>query len=340
MRLLDACRGRPVDTTPVWVMRQAGRYLPEYRELRRGLDFLDFCKRPDLLREAALQPLRRYDLDAAILFSDILLPLEPMGVSVRFDPEPRIPEPVRGPGDLARLRDLRPEQDLPFVLQAVADLRAALPPDKALFGFCGAPLTLALYLAEGGGSRDFLHAKALMFRDPKCFQDLLERLADAMGDYLAAQVRAGADVVQVFDSWAGVMTPEDYEAFALPAARRLIARARAAGAPVVYFVNGVGPLLEAAATAGADVLGVDYRVRLGDVVRRLGPGTVVQGNLDPAVLLGPPETIRQRAAAIVEEGRAAAGHVFNLGHGITKETPPENVAVLVEAVHQAGQRRH
>ncbi|MBP7125710.1 uroporphyrinogen decarboxylase [Myxococcota bacterium] len=339
MRLIDACRGRPVDTTPVWVMRQAGRYLPEYRELRRGLDFLDFCKRPDLLLEAALQPLRRYDLDAAILFSDILLPLEPMGIAVHFHPEPRIPDPIRAPADLARIRDLRADRDLPFVMQAVADLRAALPRDKALFGFCGAPLTLALYLVEGGGSRDFLQAKALMFREPDLFRRLLDLLADAMGEYLAAQVHAGADVVQVFDSWAGVLTPQDYEAFALPAARRLIARARSAGAPVVYFVNGVAPLVEAAATAGADVLGVDHRVRLSDVVGRLGPGAVVQGNLDPAVLLGPPETIRERAAAVVEEGRAAAGHVFNLGHGITRETPPENVAVLVEAVHQAGQRR-
>lgn len=339
MRLIDACRGRPVDTTPVWVMRQAGRYLPEYRELRQGLDFLDFCKRPDLLLEAALQPLRRFDLDAAILFSDILLPLEPMGIAVHFQPEPRIPDPLRTPGDLARLRDLQPERDLPYVLQAVADLRAALPRDKALFGFCGAPLTLALYLVEGGGSRDFLQAKALLFQEPDFFRRLLDLLADAMGEYLAAQVRAGADVVQVFDSWAGVLTPDDYEAVALPAVRRLIARARAAGAPVVYFVNGVAPLIEAAGTAGADVLGVDHRVRLQEVVARLGPGAVVQGNLDPAVLLGPAQTIRDRAAAIVEQGKAAAGHVFNLGHGITRETPPEHVAVLVEAVHEAGRRR-
>jgi len=225
------------------------------------------------------------------------------------------------------------------VLQAVADLRAALPRDKALFGFCGAPLTLALYLVEGGGSRDFLQAKALLFREPDFFRRLLDLLADAMGEYLAAQVRAGADVVQVFDSWAGVLTPDDYEAVALPAVRRLIARARAAGAPVVYFVNGVAPLIEAAGTAGADVLGVDHRVRLQEVVARLGPGAVVQGNLDPAVLLGPAQAIRDRAAAIVEQGKAAAGHVFNLGHGITRETPPEHVAVLVEAVHEAGRRR-
>jgi len=339
MRLLDACHGRPVDTTPIWVMRQAGRYLPEYLRLREGLDFLDFCKRPDRLLEAALQPLRRYDLDAAILFSDILLPLEPMGIAVRFSPEPRIQNPVRGPEDLAALRDLDAERDLPFVLQAIADLRAALPRDKALFGFCGAPWTLALYLIEGGGSRDFLKAKALMYHRPEVFQALLERLADTMGDYLAAQVRAGADVVQVFDSWAGVLAPEDYESFALPAVRRLVARARKGGAPIVYFVNGVAPLVEMAATAGADVLGVDHRVRLGEVIARLGPGAVVQGNLDPAVLLGPPEVIRERAEAIVAQGRAAAGHIFNLGHGITRETPPESVSVLVDAVHQAGRRR-
>jgi uroporphyrinogen decarboxylase len=338
MRFLDACLGRPVDTTPLWIMRQAGRYLPEYRELRKGTDFLEFCKRPDLCTEATLQPLRRYDLDAAILFSDILVPVEAMGLPVQFVPEPRLPAPVRTADDVRRLRVPDPLKDTGFVPEAVAKIRAAVPADKALIGFAGAPFTLAMYMIEGGGSREFLNGKGMMMRDPALFRELLDRIVDTVSPYLAAQIDAGADAVQLFDSWAGLLHPGDFQAFALPAAAEVVRRVKRPGVPFIYFVNGVGPVAELAATAGADVLGVDYRVRLSDVIARLGAGAVVQGNLDPATLLAPPDVIAARAEAVVAEGRAAKGHVFNLGHGITKETPPDHVTALVEAVHRAGKR--
>ena len=338
MRFLDACYGRPVDTTPLWIMRQAGRYLPEYRDLRKGNDFMTFCKTPALCTEAALQPMRRYDLDAAILFSDILVAVEAMGVPVEFNPEPRLPRPVRTAADIAALRIPDPLKDMGFVMEAVAKIRAAVPADKALLGFAGAPFTLATYMIEGGGSREFLHAKSLMFNDPTAFRDLLERIADTIAPYLIAQIDAGACAVQLFDTWAGLLSPADFEAFALPAARAVIRRVRREGVPVIYFVNGIAPLVELAAASEADVLGVDFRVRLSDVIARVGSDAVVQGNLDPSLLLGPADLLRERAASIVAEGRAAKGHVFNLGHGITKETPPDNVTVLVDAVHQAGRR--
>ncbi len=338
MRFLDACLGRPVDTTPIWIMRQAGRYLPEYRQLRKGTDFLQFCRTPALCTEATLQPLRRYDLDAAILFSDILVAVEAMGLPVEFAPEPRLPRPVRTAADVQALRVPDPLQSMGFVMEAVASIRAAVPRDKALLGFAGAPFTLATYMIEGGGSRDFPHAKSLMFNDPVAFRDLLERIADTVAPYLSAQIDAGADAVQLFDTWAGLLSPQDFEDFAMPAARAVIRRVRRPGVPVIYFVNGIGPVVEAAARSEADVLGVDFRVRLSDVIARLGDGAVVQGNLDPLLLLGPEELVRSRAEAVVAEGRAARGHVFNLGHGITKETPPDRVSVLVEAVHAAGRR--
>jgi len=338
MRFLDACFGRPVDTTPLWIMRQAGRYLPEYRALRKGTDFMTFCKTPDLCTEATLQPLRRYDLDAAILFSDILVAVEAMGLPVEFVPEPRLPRPIRTADDVRALRIPDPLKDTGFVMEAVAKIRAAVPQDKALLGFAGAPFTLATYMIEGGGSREFLHAKSLMFNDPVAFRDLLDRIADTVAPYLCAQIDAGANAVQLFDTWAGLLSPADYEAFALPAVQSIVRRVRREGVPVIYFVNGIAPLVELAAKSGADMLGVDFRVRLSDVIARLGDGAVVQGNLDPSLLLGPADLLRARAEAIVAEGRAARGHVFNLGHGITKETPPESVTVLVDAVHNAGRR--
>jgi uroporphyrinogen decarboxylase len=338
MRFIDACLGRQVDTTPVWIMRQAGRYLPEYRQLRKGTEFMDFCKSPTMCTEATLQPLRRYDLDAAILFSDILVPVEAMGVPVEFVPEPRLPRPVRSAADVRALRVPDPATDTGFVMETVSKIRAAIPADKALIGFAGAPFTLATYMIEGGGSRDFIHAKSLMFNDPVAFRDLLDRLADTIAPYLQAQIDDGANAVQLFDTWAGLLSPADFEAFALPAARAIIRRVKRNGVPVIYFVNGIAPLVEVAQTSEADVLGVDFRVRLSNVIGRLGGNVAVQGNLDPSLLLGPAELLRQRAAEVVQEGRAAFGHVFNLGHGINKETPPESVSTLVDAVHEAGRR--
>lgn len=338
MRFVDACLGRPVDTTPVWVMRQAGRYLPEYRELRSRADFLGLCRTPELAAEATLQPMRRYALDASIIFSDILIPVQAMGVPVAFRPEPHLPAPVRTREDVARLAVPDPEADLGFVLEAIDRVRAALPPDRGLIGFAGAPFTLAAYLVEGGGSKDFMQVKGFLHRDPEGFADLLARIADTIAPFLSAQIDAGACAVQLFDTWAGQLPPEDFRRFALPAARSIIERVRRPGVPFIYFVNGAAPYLDDLRGCGADVLGIDFRMDLGQAIARLGPDVAVQGNLDPAVLLGPSEAIAARAAAIVQAGRAARGHVFNLGHGIHKDTPPEAVATLVDAVHRAGER--
>jgi len=338
MRFIDACLGRPVDTTPVWVMRQAGRYLPEYRELRAQSDFLTMCRTPELAAEATLQPMRRFDLDAAIIFSDILIPVEAMGMAVEFRPAPYFPAPITGKEDIARLVIPHPKRDLGFVLEALRQVRAALDPKKALIGFVGAPFTLAAYMVEGGGSKDFMQLKGMMHRDPAAFSDLLAKLADTIAPYLAAQIDAGANAVQLFDTWAGQLAPEDFAKFALPAARSVIERVRREGVPVIYFVNGAAPYLDVLRSSKADVLGIDFRVDLSQAIERLGRDVVVQGNLDPAVLLGPAAQIEARAAAIVEKGKAAKGHIFNLGHGINKDTDPQAMSVLVDAVHKAGTR--
>ena len=327
-----------MDTTPIWVMRQAGRYLPEYRALRERAGFLEMCRTPALAVEATLQPMRRFDMDAAIVFSDILIPVEPMGPAVEFVPEPRLSHPVRTRADVAALRVPDPRVDLAFVLDAIRLARAALEPERALIGFAGAPFTVATYLVEGGGSKEHAETRRMMHGDPDLFADLLARISDTTAAYLAAQIDAGADAVQVFDSWAGVLHPVDFVRFALPAARSVIERVRRPGVPVIYFVNGIGGIAEDLAGSGADVIGVDFRVDLRDAIARLGADTVVQGNLDPGVLLGSEEVVRARARAVVEAGRAARGHVFNLGHGILQQTPVESVAAMVDEVHRAGRR--
>ncbi len=335
---MDACLGRPVDTTPVWLMRQAGRYLPEYRALRQKASFLEMCKDPDLVVEATLQPLRRFDLDAAIIFSDILVPVEAMGVPVEFAPEPRIERPVRSEADARALRLPDPRRDTAFLLRAIARVRDLLDPTRALIGFAGAPFTLATYLVEGGGSRDFLHTKRWMFQDPKGFWGLLARIADAVAPYLCAQIEAGADAVQLFDTWAGALAPEDFRTFALPAAVSVIERVRRPGVPVIYFVNGAAGVLEDLPQSGADCIGLDYRLDLAHAISRLGGRVSVQGNLDPLVLFAPEEEIRARVAAMVQAGRAARGHVFNLGHGVHRDTPVTGVETLVQEVHRSGAR--
>ncbi len=338
MRFVDACLGRPVDTTPVWLMRQAGRYLPEYRALREKASFLEMCKDPDLVVEATLQPLRRFDLDAAIIFSDILIPVEAMGVPVEFVPEPRLPCPVRSPEEARNLRLPDPRRDTGFLMEGIARVREALDPARALIGFAGAPFTLATYLVEGGGSRDFFHAKTWMLRDPEGFSGLLARIADAVAPYLCAQVDAGADAVQLFDTWAGALAPDDFRRFALPAARSVIERVRRPGVPVIYFVNGAAGVLEDLVQSGADCLGLDFRVDLGEAIRRIGGRASVQGNLDPMALFAPLEDLRGRVASLVEAGRTARGHVFNLGHGVHRDTPVSGVETLVEEVHRRGVR--
>ncbi len=339
-RFLRALRGEPVDTTPVWIMRQAGRYLPEYRATRaKAGDFLTLCKTPELACEVTLQPIDRLGVDAAILFSDILIPLEPMGMKLGFPNEgPRL-EPVRDEAGIAALRVPSSEAELPYVMEAVRLIRRALDGKVPLIGFAGAPFTLMTYVAEGQTGKQFAETKKLMFTAPKAAHALLQKLTDTCADYLAAQIRAGAQAVQLFDSWVGQLGPDDFRVFAAPYVKQLVDKLRPLGAPIIYFANDGGSLLGDAATLGADALGVDWRTPLDEARARTGDGVTLQGNLDPCVLFGPVAEIERRASDVV---RRAAGkrHVFNLGHGILPGTPPEHAIALVEHVHRIGGKQH
>jgi uroporphyrinogen decarboxylase len=347
---LRACAGEAVERTPTWVMRQAGRYLPEYRALRERHDFLASCRTPELACEITLQPVRRLGVDAAILFSDILVPLPAMGVPVEFHPGPVLGRRVRTRADVDALRVAEAEEATPFVAEAVRLVRRELPRDVALIGFAGAPFTLATYLLEGGGSKSFSAVKGLLFSDPDVAHALLAKCADTVASSLAAQVRAGASAAMLFDTWAGVLAPGDVGTFVVPYARRVLERvresARGAFVPTIYYAGDAAGWLEAAVETGAQVIGLDWRVDLGDARRRLGREVAVQGNLDPAVLLGPVPEIRRRAEGVLRAARGlddrragprpgpARGHVFNLGHGILPQTPPEHARALVDAVRE------
>jgi uroporphyrinogen decarboxylase len=334
---LRACRGDRVETTPIWLMRQAGRYLPEYRQVREKVDFLTLCKTPDLAVEVTLQPIRRFGFDAAILFSDILIPVEPMGVELGFDPAPVIANPVRTAEDVRRLGRPDPLESLGFVMEAVRGLRRELPPSVALIGFAGAPFTLAAYMVEGAGSKDFARLKALMHQDPALFHALMVKLSLVVSDYLKAQVEAGAQAVQLFDTWSGLLSPHDYERHVLPHVQGIVERVHTEAVPFILYGNGTGGLLELMDESGADVIGLDWRVRVSDVRKRLGGMRPLQGNLDPAVLLAPLDVIREQAAEILADA-GDSPHVFNLGHGVTPQVPVEAVAELVRFVHEEGRR--
>jgi uroporphyrinogen decarboxylase len=335
-RFLQALRGEPVDTTPIWIMRQAGRYLPEYRATRaRARDFLTLCKTPELACEVTVQPIDRLGVDAAILFSDILIPIEKMGVPLTFGDEgPRL-EPVRDAAGIARLCVPDPEQELGYVLDAVRAIRRALDGRVPLIGFAGAPFTLLSYVVEGQTSKQFAETKRLLYTAPDAAHALLRKITDTTVAYLAAQIAAGAQVVQLFDSWVGQLGPDDFRAFAAPYVADCIARLRPHGAPIIYFANDASALLRDAAQLGADALGVDWRWPLDEVRARVGDGVTLQGNLDPCVLFAPVAEIERRAADVL---RRAGGHrhVFNLGHGILPPTPPEHAQALVEIVHRLG----
>ncbi len=330
---LRACRRQPVPYTPVWFMRQAGRSLPEYRRLRAGTGMLEACARPDLVVEITLQPLRRYDVDAAIFFSDIVVPLKAVGVSLDIRPGigPVVEHPFRDPGDLALLRPLVPG-DVPFVTEAVQELVAQLG-NRPLIGFAGGPFTLASYLIEGGPSKNHERTKALMYGDPRLWHALLDRLAELTVSFLRIQIAAGVSAVQLFDSWVGAVSPDDYRRSVLPHSKRIFAALEASGVPRIHFGVGTGELLGLMGEAGADVVGVDWRVPLDEAVRRVEPGKALQGNLDPALLLAPWDTIRERARDVLGRGRAAEGHVFNLGHGVLPGTHPDALARLADLVH-------
>ncbi len=335
---LLACRRKPVPYTPVWYMRQAGRSLPEYRAARAGTGMLEACSRPDLIVEITLQPLRRYAVDAAILFSDIVVPLRAVGVSLEISPGvgPVVEQPIRDAGDVERLRPLEPG-DVPYVTEAVRALVGELG-GRPLIGFAGGPFTLASYLIEGGPSKTHERTKALMYGSPQLWNTLLGRLTDITLAFLRVQVDAGAAAVQLFDSWVGSVSPDDYRRSVLPHSKRIFDALAVTGVPRIHFGVGTGELLGLMGEAGADVVGVDWRVPLDEAVRRVEPGKALQGNLDPAVLLAPWEVIEARARDALGRGRAAEGHIFNLGHGVLPETDPDVLARLTGFVHAESAR--
>jgi len=335
-RFLRACRRQPVDRTPVWFMRQAGRALPEYRRIRGEGSILESIRNPDTAAEITMQPVRRYGVDAAILFSDIVVPLAAIGFGVDITPGrgPVIERPFRSEADLARLRPLDAEADVPYVVETVQKLVGELGElGVPLIGFAGAPFTLASYLIEGGPTRDFVLTKALMHSDPGLWDRLLDALATLSLGFLSAQVAAGAAAVQLFDSWAGALAPADYRDRVLPHSRRVLEGMAGADVPRIHFGVGTAQLLELMASAGADVVGVDWRVPLGEARRRVGPERAVQGNLDPAACLAGWPVAERLTRRVLEEAGTEPGHVFNLGHGVLPETDPAVLERVVELVH-------
>ena len=329
---LRAARSEEVPHTPVWFMRQAGRSLPEYRKLREGVPMLESCMRPELVVEITLQPVRRYGVDAAIFFSDIVLPLKAVGVDLDIVPGvgPVVAAPVETLADVAAIPDLTPDH-VPFITEAVQTLVAELGATP-LIGFAGAPFTVASYLVEGGPSKEHAKTKAMMFGAPDVWDALMRKIASIAAAYLAVQVEAGASAVQLFDSWAGALTPGDYRRLVMPYSARVLAAAGELGVPRIHFGVGTGELLGLMGEAGADVVGVDWRVPLADGVRRAG-GRAVQGNLDPSLVFAPTELMLARATEIVDAGRDAPGHIFNLGHGVLPSTDPDQLARLTDHVH-------
>jgi uroporphyrinogen decarboxylase len=339
-RFLRALRREPVDRTPVWFMRQAGRYLPEYRELRGDRDILETIRRPEEAVEITLQPLRRMPLDAAIVFSDIVVPLVAVGLPIRIvqGRGPVLDEPIRGADGLGHLRPLQPEADEPYVLDAIRLLVKEL--EVPLIGFAGAPFTLASYLIEGGPSRDHARTKGLLWTEPQVWHDLLDRLVTIVVAHVAAQVEAGAAAIQIFDSWAGALAPVTYEAAVAPHMRRLFAAIGGLGVPVIHFGVGTGELLGAMAEAGGDAIGIDARVPLDAGWERVGgpDRRAVQGNLDPSVLLAPWDVVEHHALDVLARAGGRDGHVFNLGHGVLPDTPVEHLQRLVDLVHERTER--
>jgi uroporphyrinogen decarboxylase len=332
--LVRAARREPVEHTPVWFMRQAGRSLPEYRKIRERFGLFEICRQPELCAEVTLQPVRRHRVDAAVMFADIMLPVIGMGVDVDLveNVGPVIAHPIETAADVERLRVPDPEESVPFILEAVRLTRAELRDDQAVVGFCGGPFTVAGYLVEGRPSREFTKVKRMMYGDSATWHALMDRLADCFARYVAAQVRAGADVIQLFDSWVGALSPADYEEFVAPYSARILA---AVDAPTIHFGTGTATLLGSMTEAGGDVIGLDWRIPLDRGWDEVGEDRGVQGNLDPAVLLGPWKRIEAAARDVLERAGGRRGHIFNLGHGVMPETDPAILGRLVELVHEA-----
>lgn len=338
-RFLKACRREPVDCTPVWMMRQAGRYLPEYREIRQKYTFLEMCKTPDVAAEITIQPVRRFEIDAAIIFADILLPLEPMGIGLEFakGEGPIIRNPIRTISDVEKLKPVDTATQIPYLMKAIKIVLKELDGKVPLIGFSGAPFTLASYIIEGGGSRNYEHAKAMMFSEPKTWHRLMEHLSAAVINYLNAQIDAGVQAVQLFDSWVGALGPSDYREFVLPHQKKVIAGIKKT-LPLIHFAHGANHLLEMVAEAGGDVIGLDWRCELGKAWELIGYDKAVQGNLDPVALFGSKDFIRRRVKDILDQAAGRNGHIMNLGHGILQQTPIENAAEFINATHELSKR--
>jgi uroporphyrinogen decarboxylase len=331
---LRACHRQPTKYTPIWLMRQAGRYMKEYRALRKKYSFLEMCKNPELAGEVTLLPFQKFQVDAAIIFADILLPIEPMGIELEFEKGegPVIHHPIREMKQIDDLRIIEPEEDLSFLIKAIQIVRKELEGKIPLIGFSGAPFTLASYIIEGGHSKDYILTKGLMYQDRAAWDGLMEKISEVLIRYLNAQIRAGVQALQLFDSWAGCLSPTDYEGYVLPYSRKVIDNVDKS-VPLIHFATSSSSLLEMMKRAGGDVIGVDWRVNLGEAWTRLGYDVAIQGNLDPVILLGPPDLIEKEVKRILNEAGGRPGHIFNLGHGILPNTPVENVAFLVEMVH-------
>ena len=331
--IVRACRREQVERTPVWFMRQAGRSLPEYREIRKRYGLFELCRRPELCAEVTLQPVRAHGVDAAVMFADIMLPVLGMGVELDLveNVGPVVERPVRSSADVERLTVPEPEESVPFILEAVRLVREALPPERAVIGFAGGPFTVAGYLIEGTPTREFKLTKACMYGQPEVWHALMEKLSAAFALYLSGCVRAGADVVQLFDSWVGALSVDDYREFVAPYSARVLA---AVDVPAIHFGTGTAHLLEDLAEAGGDVIGVDWRIPIERAWELVGPERGVQGNLDPALLVGPWERVESAALRILEAVGGRPGHVFNLGHGVLPETEPGDLRRLVELVHE------
>ena len=333
---LRACKGEKTTPVPVWFMRQAGRYLPEYQEIRGKADFLTMCKTPELAAEVTLQPVDILGVDAAILFSDILIPLEAMGAGLSFKEGkgPIISPPVRSRKELEGLHTIEPERDVPFVLETIKILRKELSGRVPLIGFAGAPFTMATYLIEGGTTKSFVNIKRMLFSDPALFRSVMELITEVTISYLSAQIEAGAQAIQLFDTWAGVLTRHDFRDAALVYARRIFNALRTRGVPMIYFVYDGGHLLDLTRLAGSDVIGLDWRTDIETALKVLGKDVVVQGNLDPCLLFLEEERLRDRISEIIQQGLGAKAHIFNLGHGVLPEIPPEKVRLAIEMIHE------
>lgn len=333
---LKACRKEDVPYTPVWLMRQAGRYMKEYRDIRNKVSFLTLCKTPELAAEVTITPVRKLGVDAAILFSDILIIVEAMGMDIFFDEKkgPILKNPLRDDSSIDSLIIPDPEEKVPFVMKTIRILRKELEGEVPLIGFSGAPFTLASYMVEGGTSRNFAKIKMMMYQNPALYHRILEKVTKSVALYISAQIKAGAQAVQIFDTWAGALAPEDYRDFALPYTKEIIEDIKDEGVPIILYINGSGGLLELMKEAGPDVISLDWRIDIDRAIERLGNNIAVQGNLDPCALFLPSDKMENRVKEILKNAKNAPGHIFNLGHGIFPETPVENVIAMVEAVHK------